>query len=196
MGSYSPVPLLEAGAAEELVERVHRPVVAELARRGTPFVGALFAGLMLTESGPKVLEFNCRFGDPETQSILPRLDGDLRGALMAAAGGDLAGVELAASDSAAVTIVVAAPDYPGREDHGTTIEGIEAAEELGALVFHAGTARHGARLVTSGGRILNVTGTGDSIAAARELAYAGCAQIAFAGARYRSDIALAAAGIA
>ena len=194
MGSYSPVPLLQPGEAEELVELVHRPVVAELSRRGAPFVGVLFAGLMLTERGPSVLEFNCRFGDPETQSILPRLTGDLAGALMAAAGGDLTGVELAASDSAAVTIVVAAPDYPARADHGTAIEGVEAAEQLGALVFHAGTAQHGDRLVTNGGRILNVTGTGDSIAAARELAYAACAQISFAGARYRTDIALAAAG--
>ena len=194
MGSYSPVPLLRPGEAEELVELVHRPVIAELARRGSPFIGVLFAGLMLTEAGPKVLEFNCRFGDPETQSLLPRLEGDLTGALTAAAGGDLSGVELAVSDAAAVTVVVAGPDYPARPDHGTTIEGVEAAEELGALVFHAGTARHGDRLVTNGGRILNVTGTGDSIAAARELAYAACARITFAGARYRTDIALAAAG--
>jgi phosphoribosylamine---glycine ligase len=140
-----------------------------------------------------VLEFNCRFGDPETQSLVPRLDGDLAGALMAAAGGDLTGVELEVSAAAAVTIVLAGPDYPARQDHGTTIEGVDAAEELGALVFHAGTARHGERLVTNGGRILNVTGTGDSITAARELAYAACARISFAGARYRTDIALAAA---
>ena len=193
MGSYSPVPLLGPGQAEELVELVHRPVVAELARRGAPFVGVLFAGLMLTEHGPRVLEFNCRFGDPETQAIMPRLVGDLAAALMAAAGGDLAGVELAASAGAAVTIVVAAPDYPARPDHGTSIEGVEAAEELGALVFHAGTARHADRLVTSGGRILNVTGTGETIAAAREHAYAACARISFAGAQYRTDIALAAA---
>ena len=196
MGSYSPVPRLQPAEAAELVELVHRPVVAELARRGTPFVGVLFAGLMLTEAGPKVLEFNCRFGDPETQSLLPRLDGDLASALMAAAGGDLSGVELAVTDAAAVTIVLAGPDYPARPDHGTAIDGVEAAEELGALVFHAGTARHGDRLVTNGGRILNVTGTGASIAAARELAYAACERISFAGARYRTDIALAAAGSA
>ena len=195
MGSYSPVPLLEPGALQELVELVHRPVIAELARRGAHFVGVLFAGLMLTDDGPKVLEFNCRFGDPETQSLVPRLDGDLAAALMAAAGGDLAGVELGVSESAAVTIVLAGADYPARQDHGTAIEGVDAAEELGALVFHAGTARHGDRLVTNGGRILNVTGTGDSITAARELAYAACARISFAGARYRTDIALAAAGI-
>ncbi len=196
MGSYSPVPILRPGEAEELLERVHRPVVAELARRGSPFVGVLFAGLMLTEDGPRVLEFNCRFGDPETQSLLPRLEGDLTGALAAAAGGDLTGIELAVADAAAVTVVVAGPDYPARPDHGTTIEGVEAAEELGALVFHAGTARHGDRLVTNGGRILNVTGTGDSIAAARDLAYAACERITFDGAHYRTDIARAAAAIA
>jgi phosphoribosylamine--glycine ligase len=172
-----------------LVEQVHRPVVEELARRGAPFVGVLFAGLMLTADGPKVLEFNCRFGDPETQSILPRLEGDFLGALAAAAGGDLEGVELTASDDAAVTVVVAGGDYPERPDTGSTIEGIENAEAAGALVFHAGTALHGDRLVTNGGRILAVTGTGPTIGEARDRAYAGCEQITFAGARYRADIA-------
>ena len=194
MGSYSPVPELGAAAAEELVDRVHRPVVEELARRGAPFVGVLFAGLMLTEDGPRVLEFNCRFGDPETQSIVPRIDGDLLGALAAAAAGDLAGVELAARDDAAVTVVLAAGDYPARGDHGTPIAGIAEAEAEGALVFHAGTALYGTELVTNGGRILDVTATGATIAAARERAYAACARISFAGAQYRSDIALAAAG--
>ena len=192
MGSFSPVPAFGPNEIAELVDRVHRPVVSELARRGAPFVGVLFAGLMLTEDGPKVLEFNCRFGDPETQSIVPRLEGDFLGALAAAAGGDLAGVELAASDDAAVTVVLAGGGYPARADTGTTIEGIEAAEAAGALVFHAGTARHGERLVTNGGRILGVTGLGATIAAARERAYAGAEQITFTGARYRGDIALAA----
>jgi phosphoribosylamine--glycine ligase len=174
----------------ELVEQVHRPVVEELARRGSPFVGVLFAGLMLTESGVKVLEFNCRFGDPETQSILPRLEGDFLGALAAAAGGELAGVELTASPDAAVTVVLAAGDYPERSDSGSEIAGIEDAEAAGALVFHAGTALRGERLVTNGGRILGVTGTGATIGEARERAYAGCSRITFAGAQYRADIAL------
>ena len=151
---------LGADEVAELVEQVHGPVVEELARRGSPFVGVLFAGLMLTESGVKVLEFNCRFGDPETQSILPRLEGDFLGALAAAAGGELAGVELAASADAAVTVVLAAGDYPERSDTGSEIAGIEEAEADGALVFHAGTALRGERLVTNGGRILGVTGTG------------------------------------
>ena len=192
MGSFSPVPGFGAAEVAELVDRVHRPVIEELARRGSPFVGVLFAGLMLTEDGPKVLEFNCRFGDPETQSILPRLEGDFLGALAAAGGGDLAGVELAASEQAAVTVVLAAGDYPERSDSGTAIEGIEDAEAAGALVFHAGTALHGDRLVTNGGRILGVTGTGATIAEARDRAYAGAERITFAGVRYRRDIALAA----
>jgi phosphoribosylamine---glycine ligase len=150
----------------------------------------LFAGLMLTESGPKVLEFNARFGDPETQSLMPRVEGDLLGALAAAAGGDLEGVELAISADAAVTVVVAAGGYPERSDAGTPIEGIEEAEAAGAIVFHAGTALRGDRVVTNGGRILGVTGTGATIAEARERAYAGCERIHFEGMQYRRDIAL------
>jgi len=186
MGSYSPVAL----DAEEIVELVHRPVLAELAARGAPFTGTLYAGIMLSGDGPKVLEFNCRFGDPETQSILPRIDGHFLGALVAAARGDLAGVDLTAADDAAVTVVLAARDYPERGDSGSPIEGIEEAEAAGALVFHAGTARHGDRLVTNGGRILNVTARGESIADARDRAYRACELISFAGVRYRRDIAL------
>ena len=193
MGSYSPVPQLDEDEVEDLLERVHRPVIAELARRGSPFVGVLFAGLMLTPAGPRVLEFNCRFGDPETQSILPRLRGDLLGALEAAAAGDVSGVELAVSDDAAVTVVLAGAGYPERSDSGTTIHGVDDAEAAGALVFHAGTARHGDHLVTNGGRILGVTGVGETIDAARKLAYAACELIAFDGAQYRRDIAQAAA---
>jgi len=190
MGSYSPAPDVDV---EELVETIHRPVLAELARRGAPFVGLLFAGLMLTESGPRVLEFNCRFGDPETQSLVPRLEGNLLDAFGAAAAGDLRGVELAVDDDSAVTLVVAAGDYPRSGDRGTPIEGVEEAEATGALVFHAGTALHGDRLVTNGGRILNVTALGPTLAAARERAYDAAAHISFAGARYRTDIAQEAA---
>jgi phosphoribosylamine--glycine ligase len=189
MGAYSPVPRVGDAEVAELVETVHGPVLAELARRGSPFVGALYAGMMLTADGPRVLEFNCRFGDPETQVLLPRLDGDLLAALAAAAAGALEGVELPVSEQAAVTIVLAAPDYPAEGDSGTPIGGIEAAEETGALVFHAGTAVQHGRLVTNGGRILNVTALGDSIADARDAAYAAAARIDFAGMRYRRDIA-------
>ena len=193
MGSFSPVPGFGAEEVADLVDRIHRPVVEELARRGAPFVGVLFAGLMLTEAGPKVLEFNARFGDPETQSILPLLEGDLLGALAAAARGDLAGVELAVSDEAAVTVVLAAGGYPEHSDAGTTIDGLEDAEAAGALVFHAGTALRGDRLVTNGGRILGVTGTGPTVAYARERAYAACERIRFERMQYRRDIALDAA---
>jgi phosphoribosylamine--glycine ligase len=192
MGSYSPVPGIDA---EELVEQVHRPVLAELARRGTPFIGVLFAGLMLTDDGARVLEFNCRFGDPETQSLLPRLEGDLLAALAAAAEGDVRGVQVEAADESAVTIVVAGGDYPARSDSGTPIDGVDDAEAEGALVFHAGTALRGNQLVTNGGRILDVTATGATLGEARERAYAAAAQISFDGARYRSDIAKEAAAV-
>jgi phosphoribosylamine---glycine ligase len=186
MGSYSPVPDLDA---ESLVELSCRPVLAELIARRTPFRGALFAGLMLTAGGPRVLEFNCRFGDPETQSLLPRLEGDLLGALAAAAAGELAGVELAVASQAAVTVVLAAGDYPERGDTGTPIEGVADAESTGALVFHAGTALQDGHLVTNGGRILNVTALAESIPQARDAAYVAAARIDFAGMRFRRDIA-------
>jgi phosphoribosylamine--glycine ligase len=189
MGSYSPVPGYGPAETEELVEAIHRPVLDELAARGVPFVGVLFAGVMLTEDGPRVLEFNCRFGDPETQSLLPRLEGDLLGAFAAAAAGDLSGVDLTVADGAAVTIVLAAGGYPAEGDVGSPIEGIDAAEAKGAYVFHAGTALKGDRFVTNGGRILNVTAPGDTVADARERAYAACELISFPGMRYRRDIA-------
>ncbi|TML74055.1 MAG: phosphoribosylamine--glycine ligase [Actinobacteria bacterium] len=186
MGSYSPVAI----DVDELVDVIHRPVLAELAERGAPFVGALYAGLMLTEEGPRVLEFNCRFGDPETQSLMPRIEVDLLEALAAAAGGDLAGTQLGASDDAAVTVVIAGRGYPAENDTGTPITGIEAADASGALVFHAGTALQGERLVTNGGRILTVTATGQTLADARTAAYRACELISFEGMQYRRDIAL------
>src|SRR5919204_6754787 len=151
MGAYAPVDWVEP---EELVDAVHRPVLEQLAARGTPFLGVLYAGLMLTEQGPRVLEFNCRFGDPETQSVVALLDDDLLGALAAAAGGDLRGVELRAGERAAVTVVLAAGSYPEGGDARPPVESLAEAESAGALVFHAGTAMRDGRLVTSGGRIL------------------------------------------
>ena len=195
MGAYSPVGGISASDAEELIEMVHRPVLSELAARGRPFVGLLYAGLMLTEAGPKVLEFNCRFGDPETQAILPRIDGDLLEALEAAAGGDLGGTTIRTTDDAAVTVVLASRDYPERGDSGTPVEGANNATAH-ALVFHAGTAVHGGRLVTNGGRVLNVTGLGPTLDAARETAYAACASISFDGMQYRRDIAARTADVA
>jgi phosphoribosylamine---glycine ligase len=190
MGSYSPVPFLDPLEVDELVDSVHRPVIAELARRGTPFVGLLYAGLMLTEEGPRVLEFNCRFGDPETQAILPRLEGDFLGALAAAAAGALDRVELVARPEAAVTVVLAAAGYPDAPESGIEIRGIADAEAQGAHVFHAGTALREGRLVSAGGRILDVTATGGSIAEARERAYAAIELIDLAGVHFRRDVAL------
>jgi phosphoribosylamine---glycine ligase len=192
MGSYSPVPRFGPDQVDELLQTVHRPVLTELARRGSPFVGLLYAGLMLTEVGPKVLEFNCRFGDPETQSILPRLQGDLLMTLRAAATGELS-EDVSADTDAAVTVVLASPDYPERGDTGTPIEGVDAAESDGALVFHAGTAVRDGRLVTNGGRILNVTGLGPTVGEARRAAYDAVGKISYPGMRFRNDIAQAAA---
>jgi phosphoribosylamine--glycine ligase len=189
MGSYSPLPALGPTEVEELVELIHRPVLAELARRGSPFIGLLYAGLMLTNAGPRVLEFNCRFGDPETQSIVPRLEGDLLGALAAAASGDLAGVQLREAGVAAVTVVLTGRDPLGAGDSGTPIDGLAEAEATGALVFHAGTALRGDRLVTNGRRILDVTGVADGIATARTRAYEAVGRISFEGMHYRRDIA-------
>jgi phosphoribosylamine--glycine ligase len=193
MGAFSPVP---GADVEELIDIVHRPVVDQLARRGAPFIGLLYAGLMLTEDGPRVLEFNCRFGDPETQAILPRLEGDFLGSLAAAAEGDLGDAELSATETAAVTIVLASGNYPERGDVGTPVEGVDAAQTEGALVFHAGTAVRDGQLLTNGGRILNVTALGDSLEDARSRAYAACERISFAGCRYRGDIAFGEVNVA
>ncbi len=192
MGSYSPVPGLGEVEIEELLDSVHRPVLDELAARDAPFSGLLYAGLMLTEDGPRVLEFNCRFGDPETQSILPLVEGDLLGALRGAAVGEL-DADLAVGGGASVTVVLAGGDYPARSNSGTPITGIQEAEAAGTLVFHAGTARQGEQLVTNGGRILNVTGVADDLSGAREAAYEAAAKIVFDGMQFRRDIALTAA---
>jgi phosphoribosylamine---glycine ligase len=193
MGSFAPVPEVDETLLARLLETCVRPTLAELARRGTPFVGTLFAGLMLSPDGPRVLEFNCRFGDPETQSVLPLVDGDLLTALAAAASGSLAGVSLRRVDASAVTVVIAAGGYPAAGDTGTPIEGVDEAEAEGAHVFHAGTARSDGRLVTNGGRLLAVTATGSDLAEARGRAYVAADRIRIAGARRRGDIALAAA---
>jgi phosphoribosylamine--glycine ligase len=195
MGSFAPLPDLSREEVERLVDLTCRPALDELAARGRPFIGVLFAGLMLTAEGPRVLEYNCRFGDPETQSVLPLLEGDLLAALAAAAAGDLGEVKLERGDGAAVTVVLAARDYPASGDAGSVIMGIDQAEAAGALVFHAGTALRDGRVVTNGGRILNVTGLGDDLGSARVAAYAAADLISWDGARRREDIALAAAGV-
>jgi phosphoribosylamine---glycine ligase len=193
MGAYSPVPWL--GDLDALTEAVHRPVIAELARRGTPFVGCLFAGLMLTDNGPKVLEFNARFGDPETQVLMPRLQGDLLDVLAHTARGDLSGIKVDTDGSSAVTVVLVSPGYPESSDYaGATIHGLDAAEADGALVFQGGTAVRDGRVVTTGGRIVSVTGTGTTVSEARASAYRAVDLVSFDGVRFRRDIAAAVDG--
>jgi phosphoribosylamine---glycine ligase len=193
MGSFAPVPGVGDAMLAELLDDCVRPILVELARRGTPFVGTLFAGLMLTADGPRVLEYNCRFGDPETQSVLPLVEGDLLAALAAAAAGSLDGCALGRAELSAVTVVLSAGGYPETSDVGTPIEGIDEAEAVGGVVFQAGTALAGGRLVTNGGRLLGVTATGPTLADARARAYTAAGRIRISGARRREDIALEAA---
>jgi phosphoribosylamine--glycine ligase len=191
MGSYSPVAGVDDAQLAEIARTVHQPVVDELARRGTPFRGTLYAGLMLTADGPRVLEFNARFGDPETQAVLPRLRSDLLALMLASAGvggADLAGATLDWAPDWAVTVVLASAGYPASSSSGDPIAGLDAV--TGAEVTHAGTALAGGALVTAGGRVLNVTGLGPDAAAARRAAYAAADVITFNGRQLRHDIAL------
>jgi phosphoribosylamine---glycine ligase len=189
MGSYSPVPGFGPVEVEEIVDAVHRPVVAAMAARGAPFHGVLYAGLMVGPEGPKVLEFNTRFGDPETQAVLPRLRSDLLELCLAAREpGGLAGAEAKFGEDWAVTLVLASAGYPESFSKGDLIHGLEAAAEL-AEVTHAGTAERGGEIVTAGGRVLNLTALGPTPAAARDRAYDAAGRISFDGMQIRSDIA-------
>ena len=189
MGSYSPVPGFGAAEVEEIVESVHRPVVAAMAARGVPFHGVLYAGLMMTAEGPRVLEFNARFGDPETQAVLPRMRSDLAELFLAAREpGGLAGVSAEFADEWAVTVVLASAGYPESSSKGDVIQGLDEAAEI-AEVTHAGTAERDGEIVTAGGRVLNVTGLGSSPAEARDRAYDAASRISFEGMQIRTDIA-------
>ncbi len=190
MGSYSPVPGFDAAAAEEIADLVHRPVLESLCRRGTPYHGVLYAGLMLTAQGPRVLEFNCRFGDPETQAVLPRLRSDLVELCLAAREpGGLAGVEAEFDDEWAVTVVLASAGYPVSSSKGDVIRGLDDAASTGAEVLHAGTARRDGEFVTAGGRVLNITALGATPGDARDRAYDAASRISFDGMQMRTDIA-------
>ena len=189
MGSYSPVPGFGNAEVAEILEAVHRPVLAAMAARGCPFHGILYAGLMLTADGPRVLEFNVRFGDPETQAILPRLRSDLLQLCLAAREpGGLDGTDAEFTDEWAVSVVLASDGYPRSISEGAVIEGLDAAARL-AEITHAGTAERDGRIVTAGGRVLNVTGLGPTPALARDRAYDAASKISFAGMQMRSDIA-------
>lgn len=189
MGSYSPVPDVDDVRGAELCRAVHQPVVDTLREMGTPFHGVLYAGLMLTDQGPRVLEFNVRFGDPETQAVLPRCRSDLLTLLRAAThAGGLAGAEMTWAPDWAVTLVLAAAGYPGSPRVGDAIEGLDVVG-AGVELTHAGTARRDGAVVTASGRVLNVTGLGPDLAAARRAAYAGAEVIRFPGLQLRTDIA-------
>ena len=190
MGAFSPVEEIHDPLLAEIVATVHQPVIDELRDRGTPFHGVLYAGLMLTPDGVRVLEFNARFGDPETQVVLPRLRSDLLDLLMRATErGGLAGVELEWDRRAAVTVVLASRGYPESSSSGDVISGLDQVP-ADVEVLHAGTAESGGAIVTAGGRVLNVTALGEDVRAARDAAYAAADMIEFDGRQLRRDIAL------
>jgi phosphoribosylamine---glycine ligase len=191
MGSYSPVPGFADAEIDRLADAVHRPIVEAMANRGTPYRGVLYAGLMMTADGPRVLEYNCRFGDPETHAVLPRLRSDLVDLCVASReDGGLTGVRAEFDEGWAVTVVLASAGYPASSSKGDVISGLdEAAAIEGVEVTHAGTARRDGEIVTAGGRVLNVTGLGSSAADARQRAYDAADRISFEGRQMRTDIA-------
>ena len=189
MGTYAPAPVMTPEMIERATEEILKPTIAAMAKEGRPYSGCLYLGLMITVEGPKVVEFNARFGDPETQVVLPLLDGDLVQIMCACADGTLADVPIHWKDGAAVCVVLAAGGYPAAYEKGNEIHGIADAEKTGALVFHAGTAEKEGKLVTNGGRVLGVVGMGEDIASAVRSAYAAVEKISFKDAYYRKDIA-------
>ena len=190
MGAYSPAPVLSDELRNRAMAEIVVPTAEAMVRAGTPFSGLLYAGLMLTDQGPKLIEYNVRFGDPECEAIVPRLKGDLAALLLSVAQGRLGTVQPALSDAVSMTVIVAAAGYPGTPKKGGLIDGVEAAERVpGVTVFHAGTARHGSgALLSAGGRVLAVTALGDTLAEARARAYQGVDAIEFADGFHRRDI--------
>jgi phosphoribosylamine---glycine ligase len=190
MGAYSPVPFVDDEMRARVVAEVLEPTVRGLRSEGIEYRGVLYAGLMLTDDGPKVLEFNCRFGDPETQAVLPRLRAGLAETLTVCAGGDLGGRRLVWRDEACVSVVLAAAGYPGEPRSGDGIEGLEAVTRAPDVwAFHGGTVRRGGRVATAGGRVLSVSALGADLVGARARAYEACARIRFEGMQHRTDIA-------
>ena len=189
MGTYAPAPVMTPEMTERAVEEILKPTIAAMAMEGRTYRGCLYLGLMVTADGPKVVEFNARFGDPETQVVLPLLDSDLVAIMCACADGTLADVPIRWKDGAAVCVVLASGGYPGHYDKGQEIHGLADAEAMGALVFHAGTAMKDGKLVTNGGRVLGVVGRGADISSAVDAAYAAATKISFKDAYYRKDIA-------
>ena len=189
MGTYAPAPVMTPEMTERAMEEILKPTIAAMAKEGRVYRGCLYLGLMVTADGPKVVEFNARFGDPETQVVLPLLDSDLVAIMCACADGTLADVPIRWKDGAAVCVVLASGGYPGHYEKGQEIHGLADAEAMGALVFHAGTAMKDGKLVTNGGRVLGVVGRGADISSAVDAAYAAATKISFKDAYYRKDIA-------
>jgi phosphoribosylamine--glycine ligase len=189
MGCYSPVPVVTPEIYDIALEQILRPTLDAMAKEGTPYTGVLYAGIMLTEEGSKVIEFNCRFGDPETQVVLPRLKSYLVEMLLAAVDGRLDEIAVDWYDNAAVCVVMASGGYPGSYPTGIEITGLDEAAALeDVVVFHAGTKRVDSSVVTAGGRVLGVTGMGKDFQQAIQRAYAAVEKIHFEGAHYRKDI--------
>ena len=188
MGAYSPAPIYTADIHEIVVPQVLEATIKAMEQEGRPFAGILYAGLMLTADGPKVLEFNARFGDPETQAVLPRLKSDLVEIFLAIIDGRLAEMNIEWHEEAAVCVVMASGGYPESSDKGRVITGLKEAEEAGAIVFHAGTKETDGNIVTNGGRVLGISALGKDIAEAIENAYKGVKQITFENMQYRTDI--------
>ncbi|MFA4028294.1 MAG: hypothetical protein GDYSWBUE_000174 [Candidatus Fervidibacterota bacterium] len=189
MGAYCPVPAIDEALFERIIETIIKPTVTAMAEEGRPYKGVLYAGLMLTYEGPKVLEYNCRFGDPETQAVLPLMESDLVPILNAVVEGNLNEVEVRSSQRCCVCVVMASGGYPGKYEKGKVITGVEDAEALeDVIVFHAGTAIRDGQLVTNGGRVLGVTALGDDFPTAIKRAYEAVSRISFDGMHYRRDI--------
>ena len=189
MGAYAPAPVMTKEMCEEVNVRILRPIVAAMKKEGYPFKGCLYAGLMITSEGPKVVEFNCRFGDPETEAVLPLFDGDLARVMLDCVHGTLFDEAVVWKKACAVDVVLASEGYPASHSSGEVISGIEDAKKAGCLVFHAGTVKKNGEYVVNGGRVLNVVALADTLAEAKAKAYEGVSRISWRGMQYRHDIA-------
>lgn len=189
MGAYAPAPVMTKEMCEEVNVRILRPIVAAMKKEGYPFKGCLYAGLMITSEGPKVVEFNCRFGDPETEAVLPLFDGDLARVMLDCVHGTLSDEDVVWKKACAVDVVLASEGYPASHSSGEVISGIEDAKRAGCLVFHAGTVKKNGQYVVNGGRVLNVVALADTLAEAKAKAYEGVSCISWRGMQYRHDIA-------
>ena len=189
MGAYAPAPVMTKEMCEEVNVRILRPIVAAMKKEGYPFKGCLYAGLMITSEGPKVVEFNCRFGDPETEAVLPLFDGDLARVMLDCVHGTLSDEAVVWKKACAVDVVLASEGYPASHSSGEVISGIEDAKKAGCLVFHAGTVKKNGEYVVNGGRVLNVVAFADTLAEAKAKAYEGVSRISWRGMQYRHDIA-------